>query len=443
MSMTMKMKKLFSFLLIAGLVPEVSHGADATMPVPAPSRTLTLAAARELALTTHPRITVVQLRALIAQEVVTETRAGFYPTLAINATKVEVGENITRLSSGNLSNSQIYDHSGIGATLSLLVTDFGRTANLSNAAKQRAKAAESDVLATRAQLLLEVDAVYFGALKAQAVKEVAAKTLSGRQTLFDRARVMSKNQLKSELDVRFAQVAVDEAKLLEDEADKDWQTAIATLQNLIGEQAVAADAKLELPPVVEDLPGDIGPLTDLALKQRPELTRQRAEGQAAKSMALAARDARLPTVSLLAAGGYVPTNDPHFERKYAVAGVNLNLPLFAGGLYRARQREAELASNASDAVLKDQQNAAMRDVKLAWLEAGSAHRRIALTASLLDSATAALTLAQSRFDQGISSIVELNQAELAQTSAGIAHATADYSYRVRRDMLDYATGSLR
>ena len=119
------------------------------------------------------------------------------------------------------------------------------------------------------------------------------------------------------------------------------------------------------------------------------------------------------------------------------------MPLFTGGLYRSRQHEAELQANAADAASQEQVNLITRDVRLAWLEAGSARDRIGLTRSLLDNAEAALALARARFEQGLSSTVELTQAELSHTSAAIAHASAEFAYRLRRDILDYQTGALR
>jgi outer membrane protein len=249
--------------------------------------------------------------------------------------------------------------------------------------------------------------------------------------------------MKSELDVRFAQVGVSEARLLIDKADDDWQSALATLANLLGQRATVSAELIEESLSPDVLPPDPEPLTDLALRQRPELLRQRSERDSAQNLARAARDSRLPTVSALGAAGIVPVHDEHFEHTYAAVGVNVNLPLFAGGLYRARQREAELAASDADASLQEAENNVIRDVRLAWLEARHAHERIALTASLLENTSAALDLAQVRFAQGLSSIIELNQAELAEVSAEIAHTNAEYDYRMRRDILDYQTGSLR
>lgn len=423
-------------LLVLGIAAAASAAISA-------EPTLTLSEAREMAIKSHPRITTAQLRSLIAREGIAQARAGYWPSLAANATAVYSGEAVTRIASGSLSNSQIFDHTGVGATLSLLVTDFGRTANLNEAAKSRARAADADAIATRAQLLLQVNAAYLDVLRANAVKGVAEKTLTMRQTVFARTNALAQNQLRSELDVRLAQVSVDEARLLIDSAEKDVQSALTTLSNLIGDNTILGTRALEVPPAPTEPPSDFSPLTALALQQRPELARFRAEADAARASARAARDARLPTVSLIAAAGYVPTDHPQFDSKYAAGGVNMNLPLFAGGLYRARQREAELQASAADAAMQDTVNTITRDVRLAWLEAVHARERIGLTASLLENANAALTLAHARFDQGLTSTVELTQAELAQTSAAIAESTADYAYRVRREILDYQTGTLR
>jgi outer membrane protein len=429
----MKFRVFFLFLAVA-LAAGGTRAAEAEK--------LSLAQARALALKMHPSITIAELRALVAKEVTTEVRAGYFPVISANATAVGTGEAVTRIAAGSLSNSQIYDHVGVGATISQLITDFGRTANLTGAARLRARAADANVLAARAQLLLAVDAAYFAALEARAIQAVAAKTLANRQLLADRISELARNKLKSELDARFAQVGVSEARLLVDKAAGDWQSALATLASLLGQRAMVTAELLESQTSVEDLPTDAEPLTDLALRQRPDLLRQRAERDASLDLARAARDSRLPTISALGTAGVVPVHDAHFEHDYAAVGVNVNLPIFAGGLYRARQREAELQADDADASLSEAENNVIRDVRVAWFEASHAHHRIALTASLLDNSSAALDLAHARFEQGLSSIVELNQAELSEVSAEIAHTNAEYDYRVRRDILDYQTGSL-
>jgi len=65
-----------------------------------------------------------------------------------------------------------------------------------------------------------------------------------------------------------------------------------------------------------------------------------------------------------------------------------------------------------------------------------------LTAELATQAERGLELAQARYDLGLSSIVELSQAQLSKTSADIANSTAKYDYQLQRSVLDYHTAAI-
>jgi outer membrane protein len=74
------------------------------------------------------------------------------------------------------------------------------------------------------------------------------------------------------------------------------------------------------------------------------------------------------------------------------------------------------------------------------LNADNAQKRLSLTADLLAQANLALDLAQTRYNLGLSSIVELSQAQLQKTSAEIGAASAKYEYGLQRAVLDYQIG---
>jgi outer membrane protein len=82
----------------------------------------------------------------------------------------------------------------------------------------------------------------------------------------------------------------------------------------------------------------------------------------------------------------------------------------------------------------------VRDIRVAWLNVNKAVERVALTDRLLEQAALALDLAQSRYELGLSSIVEFSQAQLARTSAAIQNANAKYDYQFQRAVLDYQAG---
>lgn len=406
------------------------------------SEKLTLKEARDLALRQHPRITAAEFKALAAKQAVLQARAAMLPSFSLNAVAVGAADANTRYGApGGINNPAIFERAAGGLNISQLLTDFGRTDNLVGGAKDKARAEEAGTDTARAQLLLAVSAAYFGAQQAQAVLRVVDQTVTNRQTLLDQVSALAKNQLKSDLDVSFARVALEEARLLQLRARNDLEAAFTALGTLLGEREQRRFTLAEeLSPARP--PADAAPLVADALGRRPELERLRAERDAAQKQARADRAAHYPTLNALAGVGVIPVHDSRMEDTYATAGVVFNLPLFTGGRDTARQKEAELKAKASEEGLKDEENNVIRDVRLALLRAQHAHERLALTAKLLDHARIAHDLAAARYRLGASSITELNQAQLNLTAAEIAQATAQYDYLLLREALAYQSGSL-
>jgi outer membrane protein len=401
---------------------------------------LTLQQAREIALQTHPRITVAELRALTARKAVAESQAGLFPNLSANVGVAGAGENNTRIASGNLTVSSVFDRASAGLTLSQLVTDFGRTANLTEGTRLHAQAEEQRVQVTRSQLVLEVDAAYYRALQAQSILQVAAQTIATRQLLRDQVRTLATNELKSALDLRFAEVSFQEARLLQARAVNEVEAAFTVLSALLGRRD-SGTWQLAAEPLPAIIGTNISELTFMALANRPELRRQRLDRDSLFKLALAEKGQQYPTVSILASAGIMPVRDPALNPNYAAAGVVLNVPLYAGGLYTARQDQAMLRARTADAALTEEENNVIRDVRIAWLNARDAWERLDITSQLLEQARASFALADARYKAGTSSMVELSQAQLSQTSAEITHASARFEYFLRRSVLDYQTGS--
>ena len=81
-------------------------------------------------------------------------------------------------------------------------------------------------------------------------------------------------------------------------------------------------------------------------------------------------------------------------------------------------------------------------VRSAWYRADEAYQSMDVTARLVAQSKEALRLAQDRYEAGLGSIVELNEAQLNETSAEISAADASYSYLSRKAELDFAAGLL-
>ncbi|HMD99419.1 MAG TPA: TolC family protein [Terriglobia bacterium] len=406
---------------------------------PAP-QALTLKQAEEIALKGHPQVQAAQLSALAAGQVVTETKSAYYPFTYGSLTGAGA-ESASRIAAGVLNNPIIYNRYANGVTVNQLVTDFGRTSNLVASSRFHAQAEQQNAQATREDVLLSVDYAYYQALRAQALLTVADETVKERQLVADQVSELAKNRLKSGLDVSFANVNLEQAKLTLVSARNDVSAAFAQLSTALGYQDNRTYSLAE-EPMPGAPPPDASDLVAQAIQGRPELASLRYASESARRFAKAERDLWLPSVSFAGAAGVTPWHQEQLTDRYAAAGLNVNIPIFNGRLYSARAAEARLRAEAADENLRDEADRVARDVRLAWLNANTAYQRLGLTAQLLDEASQALDLAQTRYKLGLGSIVELSQAQLNQTQAQTENAGAKYDYQISRADLDYQTGVL-
>lgn len=401
---------------------------------------LSLHDAEEIAIQNHPQIQAATDLAVAANAQVTQARSAYYPMAFGSVTAVD-SENNSRIAAGALNNPIIYERYANGLTVQQLVTDFGRTHELAKSANLHEQAAQANVANTRADVLLNVDRAYFGVLKAQTVLNVAQQTVKARQLVSDQTSELEKNKIKSGLDVSFANVDLAQAQLLLIQAQNDLDTSYAQLAAALG-YGDARTFQLTEEPLPAAPPPDFAVLLQQAIQNRPDLASLRLDAASAHSYATAERDLWFPTISAAGAAGLTPVGADQLAPRYAAAGVNVNVPIFNGHLFGALRTEATSRARADDQYARDLQNQIVRDVRTAWLGANSAYQKLSVAAQLLKSATDALDLAQARYRLGLSSIIELSQAQLNLTQAQLDDATAKYDYQAQVSVLNYQIGTL-
>jgi outer membrane protein len=402
---------------------------------------LTLADAQRLAIQNNPQFSAARYTAAAANQAPNQYKAGLQPNLSGNFTSVGA-DNGSRIAAGGLTNPTVYDRVGSGLTISQLITDFGRTNNLIGMAKLQAAAQDQFTEATRADILLATSSAYFAVLSAQSVLQVVDETVKARQEVVDQVTALAESKLRSTLDVSFANVNLSGARLLQVQAENELKAAEARLAEAIGLPGeptfVLADEPM--PPAMPDRVQD---LIDAAIQNRPELKNLRLQQSAAERLAKAEHALYFPSVGVLGAAGFAPAAVAQVPGRYGAIGLNISIPIFNGGLFKARQTEAELKARAAGENVTDLQNRVIRDVRIAWLNATTAYDRMALTQQLVQQAQLAMDLSQSRYDLGLAAIVELSQAQLNLTAAQISNTTARYDYQAQRSNVDFQTGTLR
>ena len=427
-------------------IPSSSSSADLSQAPPLTSQStpsLTRTQAEQLALRNNPRVSVSRLLALAQHQVVRESRSGELPQLDGSLTG-ELAKDGSRVSSGFLSDSRLFQHAGGGITLNQLITDFGRTSNLIASSKLQERAEQANELATREAVVLVVDQAFYGALQAQALLQVAQQTITTRQATQGQVDQLTRNNLRSTLDLTFANVNLSQAQLLQLDAANNANATLAALDETLGlDHEVAYTLIDDVSAAAPGPPPDAQSLIQLALQQRPDLQSLDLSQKSQQKFSQAQGDQRRPTVTALGTVGGAPIRPgQYFTSSWDGAiGANVNIPIFNGFLYSAQEQEAKLRASATNEQARQLRDHIVRDVQTSWLQAKNAYQRIGVTAQLLDQSNQSLALAQTRYQLGLASIAELSQAQLQQTQAAIDHTNAEYQYRLAIATLDFQTGA--
>jgi outer membrane protein len=415
----------------------ISSGGQAT-----PSA-LTRQEAEKLALANNPHIRITDLIARIQHQAVRERRADELPNLNGSVTAVAANDG-SRISSGSLSASRLLEHAGMGIQLSQLITDFGHTRNLVASAKLQEKARLADAEASRLDIVLATDQVFYAVIEAQETLKVATQTVGARQTLTDQVSALTGAKLKSDLDESFAQVNLSQAKLLQLDAQNSLDAAKAAFNAVLGYDTDMDYTLVDNPGPLPSLPPDPNTLIAQAIQNRPDLRSLKFTEEAAQKFSKAQHEQLLPTISALGVVGGTPVGSPQYFTTdwYGAVGGNVSIPIFNGFRLNAQASEAALQSRAATEQTRALRDQIVRDVRTAWLNANTAMQRVAVTTELLKQANTALDLAKTRYDLGLSSIVELSQAELQQTEAAIGNANARSQYNFAISTINFQVGVL-
>jgi outer membrane protein len=401
------------------------------------SQTLTLEQAERIALSRHPRLQAARLSAEALRFQPAQIKSIQQPQLTANVTG-SAADHLSRIGAGGLNASSVFSRFGSGIAISQLVYDFGRTKALAQSAALRADAQSQSASAAANEIRLQVRRSYFQVLLAQASLRTMEATVEARRLVLKQITALAEAKLRSTLDVSFAELALSEAELALSEAESQRRAALVDLAAAMGIED-QPDYELADVPMPAALSDDAAGLV-ASSRLRPDLEARRLSVRAARSFADSERRLNRPTVTGLGVGGFIPAGDPRLRTRYGAAGIHFSLPVLNGKLNENRRLEAETRVKVVETELRDAEVQASAELRKAFLQAKDAERRLPVIRKMVEQADRTLRLAQTRYELGLGSVIELNQAQLSKTSAEITELTARYDYQIRRAHLDFLAG---
>ncbi len=327
------------------------------------------------------------------------------------------------------------------ATATQTVFDIGAVRRL-QAARAAASAARLEEESARNQVTDQVARVYLAGLRGQAAVEAAEANVELARALLRLAESQKAAGAGTGIEVTRARVQLsnEEQRLLVSRNQR--ARALLELKRLAG---MPQDTPVELSDRLAYVPTDpvtVETAVATAARERAELRAQRRREESARLSLGAVKSERLPSIVAFGDYGTIGSGpaDAIPTRAY---GLALRLPVFDGGRRAARRAEAISALRVEELRTRDLARQVELDVRLALDSLESAEGQVKAAGEGLQLAENELAQARRRYQAGLTSSLEVTDAQTRLERARANHIDALFNYNLAQIDLTTALGGAR
>jgi outer membrane protein len=296
------------------------------------------------------------------------------------------------------------------------------------------------------QLLLDVSQAYVNVVVARSAAEAALAQEQSMSKLAEQAKAAFEAGTKNINDSLEAQSRLDLARAARIRADNDVAQAQATLASLIGQQAPDLAVFDPNAPTPLPQPDDVAHWQKLAEQDSPYVRLAANEASQAKAQVTHAVGMAAPSLSLVGGLGYQDATYGQFRTGYDIRteriGVQVDVPLYAGGGTWAGLRRNEKLASKAELDLEDAKRQARLDAQAAFLAVHEAEAQVVALTQATKSAYKARQAAELGYRVGLRDIVERLDAEERLFEARHELTQARGQYLMARLRLASAIGKL-
>jgi outer membrane protein len=440
----------FAILAIAALLAGPASAADSLLDV------------YQRALQNDPTIREAEAQYLALAEVKPQARASLLPNVTLAGT---VSSQYTDTVGGAIQPSgvplgsrSIFDQTGSGYSVSLTQTifDWGRYTTLKQADKRVARA-ETDYEAAKQALLIRVATAYFNVL---AAKDNLASAVSAREAI---ARQLEQAQRRFEVgliaitDVQQSQAGFDDSVATEIQAQRLLATSYEQLREIIGDVVTELAGPTDELPLLSPDPASPEQWVKTALQQNLTLVSSRLAAEVADYDIDIQKGSRLPNVNLQASysnndnnrtttiyqNGLPPIVSPITQKPEGRSWqLNVQFPLYTGGLNRSRVQQAVYTHRAATEELERIGRQTERQTRDAYLGVISEIQRVRALKQSVESNRTALRATEAGFEVGTQTTVDVLTSQKNLSTAETTYSRSRYDYILNVLTLKQAAGNL-
>ncbi|HFD81267.1 MAG TPA: type I secretion protein TolC [Gammaproteobacteria bacterium] len=389
---------------------------------------------------TNPQLRAAAAKLRAAREKRPQALAGLLPTLSASGTLKR--RRFKELNSSTPSTQSTDKLASLDLTQPLFRWD--RWIQLKESDSEIAQA-EAEYAAAQQDLMVLVAERYFKVLDAldSVAFAQAEKASIGRQ--LDQATQRFDVGLIAITDVKAAQARYDLSVSREIQALSQLVEAKDSLREVAGQYYE------ELAPLREDLklarpdPAIPEKWIETAEKQNLKVLAAQAASETARQEVRRQRAGHLPTLDLNAQTSYIDTNFggiAPLKRHDSEVGVQLNVPLYTGGLVSSKTREAHNLFQQATERLEQEVRAAELNTRNAFRGVVTDIAQVKALGESLESTRVAVEAEKAGFEVGTRTVVDVLNAQRENYLARLNYARARYLYVVDRLRLKQAAGTL-
>jgi outer membrane protein len=321
---------------------------------------------------------------------------------------------------------------------------FGRVGGAIKAAEYYLEGSEAGLEATQKDIRLKTEIAYYDALLAVEVRRIAVQSLGRAQKHFDETERKLRQQMASRFDSIRAAVEVKNREPEVLNAENAIRLARLNLKRIVGidrNTPVVLTDSLVYEPETYSLEDAIKE----AYQIRSDIRGLRLNVAMTDKIYQVQKRGNFPSLSLL--GNYTiqgQSTGSLFQveqhAKVASVGIALNFPIFDGLATQGRAAQAKADHAVAQLSLQRLEKIVALALQELYDQLGAEQENLESQRATVAMAEEAYRLALVRFTNGLSTSLELEDAELALTVARLNYTEAVYRYMAAKKRFEYAMG---
>ncbi len=334
----------------------------------------------------------------------------------------------------------------LGLSVTQNLFSGGRILAQNSIAAAGRRSADIELLAQRAQIILDVTQAYYDAALADRLVSITDASFTQTEGVLRQVQLNKDVGNTSEFELLRAQVTRDNQRPQVIQRRSDREVAYLRLKQLLN---IPLEQNVSLTTSIDDVTGlpegirltglsvtsyeapDTSASNRSAVRQADEAVRAQQE------LLTVARSQRLPSLSLSSQYGAVAypqsglpgSND--FRANWTI-GVSAQVPIFTGGRIRGDEMVAQANLLESRARLQQVREFASLDARVALNALNQAQSAWEASRGTAEQATRAYTIAEVRYREGISTQLELNDSRILMEQATVNRALAARNLQIAR-----------